>query len=375
MLFVTAQIVIATVLLSVVAVVVPGFRATWSAPMGFESAGVLTFRIAPNLREYADETRREHLFESMANATGNAAFSRYVPFSGGSSTTFRVRDELRASLPSADLNSVSPNYFATLRIRMTAGRPFDSRDRREAPLAAIVNETLVSRYLAGKNPIGQHIRLTALNNRDAEIVGVVAEVRQNSDPRPGFPQIYVPFAQNTPDSAYFTVRAPLTALPGIRRRLAAIDPLQPVFDARTLDDRIYDFFVPFREISGLLLWFGLLTLILAAVGVYGVVSFSVAQQTREIGIRSALGANRARLLRMFLKQGFVMLAAGLAPGIAASYFVSFGLRSMLFEDASANRMQALTATALIVMCAVLAATLIPARKAMSIDPLKAIRYE
>ena len=249
---------------------------------------------------------------------------------------------------------------------------------------AIVNDAFVSQYLPGKNPIGQSVRLSRMKDRSAEIVGVVAEIREESDPHTGYPQIYVPFAQEPSDVAYVLMRLPnITGapanpthlLPEIRRRIAALDPRQPVFDAKTLDDRLNEGFAPFRIISGMLVWCGFLALTLAAVGVYGVVAFSVSQRTREIGIRAALGAGRAKLLRMFLQQGSSILALGLLPGLLGSFAAGIGLRSMFAEMVSPNLAPPLLFTAVIVGLTVLVATLVPAQRAASVDPLTAIRYE
>jgi macrolide transport system ATP-binding/permease protein len=168
---------------------------------------------------------------------------------------------------------------------------------------------------------------------------------------------------------------PLELLPEIRRRIAALDPRQPVFDAKTLDERLNEAFAPLRIISGMLVWFGILALTLAAVGVYGVVAFSVSQRTREIGIRAALGAGRATLLRLFLQQGLSILAAGLLPGLLGSLAAGLGLRSMFTDIVSSNLAPPLLFAGAIVGSTVLMATLVPARKAASIDPLLAIRYE
>ncbi len=260
---------------------------------------------------------------------------------------------------------------------------YNPRDSQDARLVAIINDAFASQFLRGKDAIGQSVWLGAKAARPVEIIGVVAGIR-GSDLRAGQPQIYVPFAQDPSSYAYFMVRQqstsgvpadPIQRLPEVRRRIAAIDPRQPLFDAKTLDDRLNEVFAPFRIISGMLVWFGLLALTLASVGVYGVVSFSVAQRTREIGIRAALGAGRARLLRMFLRQGLSILATGLAPGLLGGFAAAFGLRSIFAEVLPANFVPQLLFAAAIIGCAVLIATLVPARKAASVDPLAAIRYE
>jgi putative ABC transport system permease protein len=392
--FVTAQIVLATILLSTTAILVQGFRSTWSAPMGFESSGVLTFMLALDERQYPDATRRRIFFDSVTEAIrvpqqgAKSAIAQYVPFGGqAGGTSFRLQDQPSTDprrLPSAGFNAVSPEFFATLRTPVLTGRAFEARDSQGERLVAIVNDAFVSKYLPGKNPIGQSAWLSRMKDRSAEIVGVVAEIREDTDPHRGYPQIYVPFAQEPSADAYLILRPqsiagapakPLELLPEIRRRIAALDPRQPVFDAKTLDERLNEAFAPFRIISGMLVWFGILALTLAAVGVYGVVAFSVSQRTREIGIRAALGAGRATLLRLFLQQGLSILAAGLLPGLLGSLAAGLGLRSMFTDIVSSNLAPPLLFAGAIVGSTVLMATLVPARKAASIDPLLAIRYE
>ena len=395
---VIAQIVLATILLSSTVILVEAFRATWSAPLGFDSSGVLTFVMALDERQYSTSASQRIYFESAAQAIAiprqplKPAIARFVPFGGNTGrTAFRVRDQQLTDprrLPSAAFNAVSPEFFSVLRTPVLAGRTFETRDTQDRPPVAIVNDAFVAQYLKGKNPIGEPVWLGRMKNTPARIVGVVAEIRNDNDPRAGYPQIYIPFAQEPSADAYFLLRPqgntgapakPLDLLPEIRRRIAALDPQQPVFDAKTLDDRLNEGLAPFRIISGILVWFGFIALSMAAVGVYGVVAFSVSQRTREIGIRAALGAGKVRLLRMFLRQGMLILAGGLVPGLVGSFAAGIALRSVfqgVFQDAVLpNVASPLLLTAAILGVVVLIATLLPARRAASIDPLAAIRYE
>ncbi len=393
---VTAQVVLATILVSSTVILVQAFRSTWSAPLGFDSSGVLTFVMALDERQYSSAASQRVFFESAAQAIAipheplKPAIARFVPFGGNTGrTAFRVHDQQPTDprrLPTAAFNAVSPEWFSVLRTPVLAGRAFESRDAQDGRPVAIVNDAFVAQYLKGKNPIGEPVWLSRIKDGSAEIVGVVAEIRNDTDPRTGYPQIYLPFAQMPSAGAYLVVRPqgnaaarPLDLLPEISRRIAALDPQQPVFDAKTLDERLNEGLAPFRIISGILVWFGFIALSMAAVGVYGVVAFSVSQRTREIGIRAALGAGKVRLLRMFLRQGMLILAGGLLPGLAGSFAAGLALRSVfqgVFQDAVLpNVVSPLLLTAAILGVVVLVATLLPARKAASIDPLAAIRYE
>ena len=393
---VTAQLMLATILVSSTVMLVKAFRTTWSAPLGFDSSGVLTFAMMLDERQYSKPANQRVFFESVAQAVAipheprKPAIARFVPFGGNDGgTEFRVRDQQLTDprrLPSAAFNAVSPEFFSVLRTPVLAGRTFEARDTQDGPPVAIVNDAFAACYLRGKNPIGESVWLDRMKGTPARIVGVVAEIRNDGDPHTGYPQIYVPFAQNPSAGAYLLLRPqasaaakPLDLLPEIRRRVAALDPQQPVFDAKTLDDRLDEGYAPFRIISGILVWFASIALGMAAVGVYGVVAFSISQRTREIGIRAALGAGKARLLRMFLRQGVLILAGGLLPGLAGSFAAGLALPSVMqgvFQDAVLpNVVLPLLLTAAILGVVVLVATLLPARRAASIDPLAAIRYE
>jgi ABC-type antimicrobial peptide transport system permease subunit len=278
-------------------------------------------------------------------------------------------------VPIADINVITPEFFAIMRMPVLSGRAFGARDVQNGRLVTIVNDAFVAQYLKGLNPIGQQVRLSKMKNLPAEIVGVVGEIRMDSDPHRGNPQAYVPFAQSPTSDAYLVVRRPPEALPEIRRRLAEIDATQPMFDAKSMDDRLAEALAPYQIISGMLVWFSLLALVLASVGIYGMVAFSVSQRTREIGIRAALGAGRGALLRLLLRQGVWMLAAGLGIGMPASWAASAGLRGLFADALPSGVAGPLMFTAAVMCLAVLLAVVVPARRAAATDPLAAIRYE
>ncbi|HEY3741328.1 MAG TPA: FtsX-like permease family protein, partial [Bryobacteraceae bacterium] len=386
---VVSQIAMAAILVSSTLLLVREFRNRWTAPVGFDPHGILTFKLSLNGKQYPDAARRRAFFESVAAAVSRpgdepAAVSQFVPFSyDNGQTSLHIAGPASSETedpnrkPSAGFNAVSPAFFSLLRIPLLAGRSFTSADADMAPLVAIVNEALVKQYLRrnGASPIGQRISLSRLKNREVEIVGVVPEILESATPTTGYPQIYVPFAEAPAEEAIVSLRASRDALPEIRKRVAALDPLQPVYQVNTLDDYMDQQLAPFRIVSGLLGWFGGLALVLASVGVYGVVAYSASQRTREIGIRAALGAGRPTLLRLFLRQGLVMLEVGMIPGLLGGIAASIGLRSALEEMNGASAILPLAATAVLLGIAVLIATLAPAWKASSVDPLKALRYD
>jgi len=382
---VTGQIAMAAILLAPTALLVQSFRSAVQKPLGFDPTNVLTFKMSLDEKQYPDAVRRRNFFDAAADAVTaptRPALARYIPFGGESAnTSFRIAyapvpDVL--GKPPARFNAVSPEFFAAMKTPLLAGRAFAASDSPDSHLVAIVNEPFVAQNLAGRNPIGQHVILIRGKEMDVEIVGVIPEIKIDPDPTLGKAEILVPFAQAPSGDAFFLIRGGgnvLGKIPEIRRRLAAIDARQPLFEAVTLEDRVDREYSPFRIISGMLIWFGLLALALTAVGVYGVVAFSVSQRTREIGIRSALGADRKQLLGLFLKQGLVILAAGLVPGLAGAFAATIGLKSALEGLASASVDLPLALTAIVLGGAVLVATWLPARRAAGTDPLAAIRYE
>lgn len=384
---VTGQVIIATVLLCLTAVLVQAFRGMWTAPLGFESAGVLTFRVSLDERQYADPARRRAFFDSLLASVDSmpgegAAIATSVPFGDGfGETSLRIGNEPPSDArrpPKAGFSAVTAEYFRVLKTPLLAGRMFERADSAAARPVAIVNEAFVKRYLAGRNPLGRLVALSAINQREAEIVGVVTTMREDNNPGPGYPEIYVPFAQAKRFSGFILMRTaadPLSLLPDIRRRVASIDPSQPVYEAKTLEERLTEGFAPFRIVSGMLAWFGLLALVVAAIGIYGVVAFSVSQRTREIGIRSALGADRFKLQLLFLRQGLAIMAAGIPLGLLLGGAAAAALRGVVENVAPAKLVGPLALTAVLLSAVVLVATLLPARRAASVDPVLAIRYE
>ena len=381
-----SQIALATILLSSTALLVENFQGIWNAPRGFVSNEVLTFRVGLNDREYPDATRRRIFFETVADAIAqpgqpHPAIARFNFTHESGNTGFRIVGQSEVDpkhpTPFAGFNAVSPTYFANLRTPLLQGRTFAPSDSETAPLAAIVNSSFVARHLQGRDPIGRQIQLVRVGNRAAEIVGVVADIGMGDDLEKGRPEIFVPFAQAPASNAILMLRSAsgTALLPVIRRRVAAIDSTQPIYEGKTLDDRLQEQFAPYKLISGMLVWFGCLALALAAVGVYGVVAYSASQRTREIGIRAALGAGRPRLLQLFLRQGAVMLQAGLIPGLAGGLAAAMGLRSVLDSLAKSDLTTPLFLTALLLGATVLAATMIPAWRAASVDPQMAIRHD
>ncbi len=388
---VAGQVFLATALLTSTAALVRTFQHVSSTPLGFSPNGLLTFRVSLDSHQYSDAAGQRQFFQKAmeslqeGRAAESVAIASTIPFGNQSrQTNFRLQGTAAPApgearrLPVAQFNSVSPDYFKVLRATLLSGRMFDRRDAADSPLTAVVNDVFAKQYLPGQSPIGRTLVLGQMGEGNVEIVGVVAEIRNNKDAGKVSPQIYVPFDQTGHDAAVFLIKSggdPLERLPAIRKTIGAIDPWQPVYDAKTLEGRITEATAPFQILAGMLTWFGMLALALASVGVYGVVSFSVSQRTREIGIRAALGADRSRLLMLFMRQGLLILSVGLVPGLLAGGAAAAGLGGVIEGVEPAGLALPIALATTLLVGSMIVATLVPARRAASVDPLTAIRHE
>jgi putative ABC transport system permease protein len=282
-----------------------------------------------------------------------------------------VRGEMAAVL-----NTVTDGYFQTMRVPLRNGRLFTDRDNEQAPKVAVVNEALVRRHFGGRDPIGQHLFLPNADNVPVEIVGVVGNTKQfglNADPSP---EIFTPFLQGSATFLYLLVRTggdPSGLFPAIRREVAAIDPDQPV-GARTLDQQLSNAIAQPRFLTELLGLFAALAVILAIVGIYGVTSYSVAQRTHEIGIRMALGAPRASVVKLVVGRAFGLSAAGIAVGALASLALTRMMSGLLYGVTSTDPLTFLNVSLLLLVVAFFG-SVVPAGRAARTDALIAMRYE
>ena len=284
-----------------------------------------------------------------------------------------------AEAPAADAYSVSPEYFSVMRIPLTRGRLFTDADRKGAPLVAIISESCARLMFPHEDPIGRHIQLGGRHDDKewATIVGIVGDIRQYGLDKPSNMEVYIPQAQNMDFGFHVVVRTTRDPQPmeqTIRQAFLAADKTQPIYHLRPLEDYIAESIATRRYTLLLLEFFGALALLLAAVGIYGVISYAVSLRTRELGIRMALGAARNDVLQMVLRQGLKLAAFGLAVGLAASLVLTRFLTSLLFAVKPAD---AVTTVAVVVTLTVVAgvANYLPARRASRVDPNVALRCE
>ncbi|MEX2467544.1 MAG: ABC transporter permease [Gemmatimonadota bacterium] len=387
---VTAQIALSTALLVPAGLFIRSLSNVSQIDLGVEAAGeVVTFQIAPELNGYESE-RSAALFrqveEELAALPGvSGASAGLVPIMAGSSWGTDVSVEGFESGPDINsnsrLNEVGPGYFSTLGIPLVAGREFDASDEEGAPLVAVVNEAFTRKFnLDGAQAVGKWMSTggSGQSELDIQIVGVVQDAKYNEVKGEVPPVFFRPYRQ-TGQYGFMTFYArtsvdPTTILSAIPSVVARADANLPVEDLKTLEQQVRDNVFLDRIISTLSAAFALLATVLAAIGLYGVLAYTVAQRTREIGLRMALGAGRDRVRKMVLGQMTRMLVVGGALGVVLALAVGRAAQSLLFGVEGYDPFVIAGVVALLSAIA-LGAAFIPAQRASRVDPMDALRYE
>ena len=390
---VVSEVAIACLLLTASGLLIETFARIESRRTGFVSADVLTFWVRPPGSRYppaSGPATVDRLLTRIQAVPGvdAAAVNRCVPFSGCARTTLFLPDRPvdRANAPGVGRHYISSGYFRALGIPILAGRALTPGDRAGSPPVAIVNESGARRFWPGENPIGKRVWFGTTTGPFAdpahavEIVGVAGDVKYEGVDQPDrldradFYTSYLQFS--FPDTMIIvkTRGAATSLLPAMRAAVASVDPSLPIYDALTLDDRISAAVARPRFNATLLTAFAGAALLLAAIGVYGVLSYSVSSRMREIGVRIALGAGVARVMRLVLGEGLRLAAAGAAIGIAASIAMAQLARGLLADVTAWD--PRLPAVAGVVMIAVAAAAaFVPACRASAVDPIAALRTD
>jgi predicted permease len=356
---------------------------------GFQPENVLTIRVRPNDSKYPRGSQQHltycrELVERLQALPGvqSAAFTSWLPLtglSGRASLKIEGRPPWeRGQVPIVEISTVSNDYFHTLGMQMRAGRVFNEADRADAPPVVIINETLAKRFFTGEEPLGK--RLDSFNPKSpwAVIVGVVADVKHLGPDKEVRPELYFPDSQTAlytdPVLAVRTTIEPARMAADVRREVAARDPDQPVYEVMTMEQRLANSIALRRNSMLLFAIFAAIALIIAAIGIYGVISYSVGQRTHEIGIRMALGAERRDVLILVLKQGLKLISAGVTIGLIASLALTRVMKNLLFE-VSATDPPTFVVITLILNIVALLACWVPARRAMKVDPIVALRND
>ncbi|MEK6281441.1 MAG: ABC transporter permease [Acidobacteriota bacterium] len=399
---VVGELGLTVVLLLSAGALIKSFQSYMAVEPGYVAENAITMRIALPAEKYKQGPQWVALFERVEEEVKaipgvvTAAIGSSAPMEGGGEVTRYTivgkpePDPTARSLKSEYIR-ISPDYFRAAGITLRQGRSFSSSDVEGAPQVAIVNETFARREFPDKNPIGERIRLRGNVNASArdeagnsplEIVGVVADIKEYGLYLMTPPLIYAPMRQSPQRTMSLLVKTagePTSMLPEIRRRLLKIDPEQPVYNLRTLEQIISENHALFRFNTLLLTTFAAIALALSLIGIYGVVSYSVSQRTREFGIRLALGAESRNIFKLVLSKGAWLIVVGLVLGLAVSYPANKFLARSLKESMNLDLINT-GPMLLVVVCgsmtlAVLLACIVPARRATKVDPMIALRSE
>jgi putative ABC transport system permease protein len=379
---VVAEVALALVLLTGAGLLLKSFVRLENVNPGFNPKNVLTAEISLPALRYPDNQSQVGFFTELERrvshlpGVSSAGLTLVLPMSGtNTDSSFgiegRPSDDAHPS-PDEELRLVSPDYFKTVQIPLLQGRFFTAADKAEAPYVVLINQALAERYWPNEQPIGKRIKIyTGKDRAWATIVGIVGSVHHKGLDQPLTPIYYLPFAQLPYSSMILTLRStqdPLSLTSAIRREVQAIDPNQPIAHVRTLEQVIADSVAPRKLAVALLAVFAAIALVLASVGIYGVMSFLVVQRTHEIGVRMALGAQRADVLRLIIAHAGTLIGAGTVLGLIVAFLSTSALRSVLYEVSALDLTTFLFVTFTLAFVA-LVASYIPARRATRADPM------
>jgi putative ABC transport system permease protein len=388
---VVAETTLGLTLLVVAGLLLRSFHRILSVDPGMNPHNVLTLNFDLPEKSYSEQQQIDFYTQLLARMRAlpgvvSAAAVTPLPMSGNNSIiTFEIegRPVPKAEEPSADIKVVTPDYFHTFNIPIKSGRDFTDHDNDKSSGVVIVNEAFALRFFPNENPIGKHITPGASNHgkpQPREIVGIVGNVKSQRLDVEDRTEYYIPDTQLNFGSMTVCLRTsvePHSILPSVRNVIASMDRDLPIYDVKTMDEYLAATLTTPRFQSTLLQAFGGLALLLTAVGLYGVISYTVAQRTREIGVRMTLGASRSQVVQMVLKSGLQLTGIGVAAGlvlsfIAAKFATSFS--SLLFGIKPTD---IITFSAVVGIVAVvsLLACYIPAYRASKVDPIIALRYE
>jgi len=377
---VAAQVALALVLLAGAALFAQTLFNLKHTDPGFQPANVLRFAIEPRLNGY-DKDRAMALMrtlrERLAALPGveTVGYAGLGPFADGDmGTGVYVEGRTPSNSDGASTDSLSPGFFRALRIPLAAGREFDARDNAAGAKVAIINQTFAKKYFPGRNPLGLRVG-TSRSHIEFEVAGVARDMAHGSLREAVSPFLYFPYEQHPVDRTVVYVRGYGPQLgPSVRAALRQIDANLPVMDMATMQSRVDRSVSIERSIATLAAGFGLLATLLAAVGLYGVVAYSVARRTVEIGVRVALGAERVDIYRIVLKEVGLLLLVGTAVGLPVALALGKAIESQLY-GVKPNDPWLIAAAVVVLTAVALGAAYVPARRAASIDPVRALRGE
>ncbi len=385
---IVAEVALSLILLTGAGLLTNSFVRLLHVPLGFEPANVLTIEMfSPDVTESEADPRViqrwNELLERVGGIPGvkSVGLVNSLPISGGVGTDFEIagRPPFRAEdEPSANIRIIDPHYLETMQIPVLSGRSFDKRDSASAPKVMLINRTMATTYWPGENPVGKRVTMKDWGPPlTGEIVGVVGDIKQDGPDIDITPMIYWPFPQFPSAFNYVVIRTegnPLNAVAAVKQQIWSIDSERPLTQIRTMD-QVLDASLAQRKFSLFLAGcFAVLSLTLAAIGIAGVMSFTTVQRTRELGIRSALGAQKNDILRLVLGKGLRLTLLGTFIGVGCAFAATNLLSNMLYGVKSEDPLTFVLAIGVVTVAALMACYL-PARAATRVDPMVALRYE
>jgi putative ABC transport system permease protein len=386
---VVVELALAVVLLLGAGLLVRSFNKLMAVDLGFDRENVLTFRVGLPRSKYPEPTQTQAFFNEFLQRVNalpgvqSAGTINHAPLEGHGMMAFIGIEGYpsmdRKKDPAIGVGVVDGEYFKTLKIPLLSGRLFDAHDVADGQKVSIVNQAFVKRFLHEGAALGKR---TTFNCKESEglcrtIVGVVGDIRQESITDEAIPELYVPSTQMPMNGVTVFVRTtsdPLAVAGAVRKEVLAIDNNQPIHAVKTLAQRVEEVGAVSRSLMLLFTAFAVLAVILGAVGIYGIVSYSVTQRTHEIGIRMALGARAGNVLSLIMKNGFTLVLTGIIIGVAGAFALTRFLTTMLFGVTPTDSVTFVLVSLMFFVIAMVAA-LIPALRATRVDPLVALRYE
>jgi predicted permease len=391
-LLVVSEVALSLILLVGAGLLIRTFANLMGVTTGFDPRNVLTLQIALNGERYNTTSEAAAFYRdaleriNRLRGVESAAITNKLPLDWQFNMPV-IFPEQPDQVRSEQFRTISPDYFRVMKIPLAQGRFFNDSDTAAAPPVAIVNEALAKRYFDGQDPFARQLSIgRSLNDPPRQVIGVVRDVKQHGLDRPSPPMVYIPIPQMSDKlmatvraftTAHFTVRTtstPMSLSADIKREIAELDPTLPLSNISSMEEIAALSIATQRFHMFLVGLFGTLGLLLATVGIYGVMSYAVTQRTNEIGIRIALGARASDVVALVLREGLSLVMAGTALGLGGAWALTRLMKSLLF-DVSATDPVTFIAVSVLFAGVALTACFVPAYRAAKVDPMVALRYE
>ncbi len=384
---VVVEIALSLVLLIGAGLFVRSFIQILRADLGVKPDHVITLSLELPRDKYPGEQQRRNFFQQLLQGVEalpgvtEAGAVDMLPMSGRNNLSkFQIVGQAafeKSKEPHIQLQIVTPGYFAAIGTELRKGRFFTAQDDGQASRVVLVNEAFAARYLKDVDAIGQRLTLNDAQEAAYEIAGVVANVMNDDLDDQTEPGVYLPFAQYPSRQMCLVIRAPgadTQIVPAMRQELAALDPRLPLSGVKTMTQVVYERRSPKEMMMWMLVIFGVMALLMAAVGTYAVMAYAVAQRTHEIGVRIALGALPKDILKLVLRRGLALTVLGIGLGLVGAFALTRALGQLLYGVTATDPLTFVGISLLLALVALLACYL-PARRAMKVDPMEALRYE